>query len=215
MKFHIPVPIPKTTDSIDAFEKGCGNLVKVDTKIKRVAGLEVRGRIAAFADCSAETGRLQKAYTTQDLKEDPKFRDYVWRITNSLQTWLGSLPTDPDLIFVKGLGIDHPNRFGLACRIGLAFGIPTLAIHDPTPTALKVSQGGLSHLRGSHTIVSSDNRGPTQAIVRTQTGEVPIALSLGGGMDFEAGIREVLRSTQSGRLPYALQEAEKALKGPF
>ncbi|HIJ11453.1 TPA: endonuclease V [Candidatus Woesearchaeota archaeon] len=40
------------------------------------------------------------------------------------------LEEEPDILLVKGLGINHPRRFGVASHIGLSLNVPTIAVND-------------------------------------------------------------------------------------
>lgn len=45
---------------------------------------------------------------------------------------LDALPQRPDVLLVNGTGRDHPRRFGLACHLGWALGIPSIGVtHRP------------------------------------------------------------------------------------
>src|SRR5437764_448056 len=49
-----------------------------------------------------------------------------WRELPAAVAALEQLPRAPDVLIADGQGRAHPRRFGLACHLGLAAGLPTL-----------------------------------------------------------------------------------------
>ena len=118
---------------------------------------------------------------------------------------LGSLGDRPDLILCDGHGRIHPRRFGLACHLGVATGIPTIGV-------------GKSHYLGQY-----EPPGPQQgdwnpitdrgevigAIVRTRPNVRPVYVSVGHRVDLETAVGLTLRCVTRYRLPEATRLAHQ------
>ncbi|MBP8950680.1 MAG: deoxyribonuclease V [Candidatus Promineofilum sp.] len=110
---------------------------------------------------------------------------------------LGSLDDQPDLLLCDGHGRIHPRRFGLACHMGVATGIPTIGV-------------GKSHYLGQYE-PPGPNRGDWNpvidrgevvgATVRTRLNVRPIYVSVGHGVDLASAVAYTLRCVTRYRLP--------------
>jgi len=115
----------------------------------------------------------------------------------------------PDLLMFDGHGMAHPRGFGLACHMGLCLGLPSIGVAK-------------SRLYGRHGIVGPtpgnttglwEEKTPTQMIgllLRTQTGQEPIFVSVGHLIDLDHAVEFVLRCVRSHRLPEPCRLAHEA-----
>jgi deoxyribonuclease V len=119
-----------------------------------------------------------------------------------------AVKSKPDLIVVDGHGLAHPRRFGIACHVGVALGIPSIGCgkslfvgeHAP-PKPAKGSWTALRH------------KGETiGAALRTRAGVRPIYVSTGHRVSLPTAIRWILRLTPRYRLPEPIRAAD-ALAG--
>ena len=120
-----------------------------------------------------------------------------WRELPPLLTALKRLTVRPDLLLADGQGIAHPRRFGLACHLGLATGLPTLGCAK-------------SILRGEHAPLSA-NKGATTPlvyreqivgnVVRSKDGVKPLYVSVGHLVTLDEATEVVLRCCLKHRLP--------------
>ena len=110
---------------------------------------------------------------------------------------LASLEARPDLILCDGHGRIHPRRFGLACHLGVATGIPTIGV-------------GKSHYLGQYEPPGphrgdwnpiTDRGERIGAIVRTRPNVRPIYVSVGHRVDLAAAVAITLRCVTRYRLP--------------
>lgn len=113
------------------------------------------------------------------------------------------LVSKPDLLIVDGQGLAHPRRFGIACHLGVALGLPSIgcgkkrlvgAYEEPGPQA-----GDSSPLMADTERIGS--------VLRTKANVKPIFVSPGHRVGFESAEKLVMRCTRSYRLPEPIRLA--------
>ncbi len=120
-----------------------------------------------------------------------------WRELPPLLTALKKLTVRPDLLMADGQGLAHPRRFGLACHLGLASGLPTIGCAK-------------SILRGNHDPVGEE-KGATAPLVyrgqvvgmalRSKDRVKPLIVSVGHQITLDEAVEYVLRCSLKHRLP--------------
>jgi deoxyribonuclease V len=120
-----------------------------------------------------------------------------WRELPPLLTALRKLTVRPDVLMADGQGLAHPRRFGLACHLGLATGLPTLGCAK-------------SILRGNHDPVGEE-KGATAPLVyrgqvvgmavRSKDRVKPLYVSVGHLITLDESVEYVLRCCLKHRLP--------------
>lgn len=117
---------------------------------------------------------------------------------------LSKLSTAPDVIFIDGHGIAHPRGFGLACQIGMVFGVPTVGVAKrrlcgeyDAPGQLPGDWSPLHH-KGAR----------VGAVMRTQAGVKPVFVSPGWGCDVETAARWAADARSRHRLLAPIRAAD-------
>lgn len=120
-----------------------------------------------------------------------------WRELPPLLTALRKLSVRPDLLMADGQGLAHPRRFGLACHLGLATGLPTLGCAK-------------SILRGNHEPVGEEKGSSAPLVYRGQVVGMalrskdrvkPLYISVGHLITLDEAVEYVLRCCLKHRLP--------------
>lgn len=117
---------------------------------------------------------------------------------------LAQLPELPDLIICDGQGLAHPRRFGLACHLGIATGLPTIGC---AKTRLVGHYHSLGQPRGSTAALLLDEEVLGQA-VRMQAGINPVFVSVGHRVSLATACHWVLRCAPTYRLPETTRAAD-------
>lgn len=111
----------------------------------------------------------------------------------------------PDLLIVDGQGLAHPQRFGLACHLGVILDLPALGCAK-------------SRLIGSYTEPGSErgarsglhDHGETIGVVlRTRRGVKPVFVSPGHLLSMDDAVEMVLQCTAGYRLPEPQRAADR------
>ncbi len=111
----------------------------------------------------------------------------------------------PDLVVCDGYGVAHPRRFGLACHLGVATGLPTIGVakspftfrhDDPGP-----ARGAFSPLR--------DGAEEVGRALRTRAEVKPVFVSAGHRVDLDTACAHVLRLTPRYRQPEPVRRADR------
>ncbi len=111
----------------------------------------------------------------------------------------------PDLVLCDGQGYAHPRRFGVACHLGVAAGLPAIGVgktrllgtHGPVPE----QRGGWAPLCDGGEVIG--------AVLRTRAGVKPIYVSPGHKISLESAIRFVMACTTRYKLPEATRLAHR------
>ena len=118
---------------------------------------------------------------------------------------LAQLAAPPDLLICDGQGLAHPRRFGLACHLGVATGLPSIG-------------AAKSRLLGTHAQVPAGrggwvplvDRGETVgAVLRTRANVAPLYVSIGHRISLGAATRIVLACAPRYRLPETTRAAHR------
>ncbi len=117
---------------------------------------------------------------------------------------LKKLTITPHLILCDGQGIAHPQRFGLACHLGVLADVPTIGVakswfigdHEELPP----EKGSWKPL--------IDQGETIGAVVRSRTNVKPIYVSCGHRISLKTAIYYVLRCTPKYRLPETTRLAD-------
>jgi len=109
-----------------------------------------------------------------------------------------------DIIFCDGHGLAHPDRFGLACRVGVESGIPTIGI---AKNRLIGSYIEPDSIKGSYSFLY-DNNEIIGSVVRTSDNIKPVFVSVGNKISLDLSINIVLNSCIGFRIPEPLRQAD-------
>ncbi|MBD2767598.1 deoxyribonuclease V [Hymenobacter sp. BT664] len=183
-------------------------------EIKTVAGVDVayeKGSdtlIAAVAVLDAHTLALREVVSFRGEATFPYIPGlFSFRELPAVLQALEKLPQAPDLVVCDGQGLAHPRRFGLACHLGVATGIPTIGC---AKTRLLGEYQPLAPSRGSYAELV-DNGEVVGRALRTQTDKNPVFVSVGHNISLETATEWVLRLTPLYRLPETTRAADHAV----
>jgi len=144
--------------------------------------------------------------------------DFLLELLDSLRS--SSPHLLPDVILVDGNGILHPNRFGLACHLGVLSGIPTVGVgkslhhvdglSNATVKGL-CQEGGPLQRCGDHAELIGQSGRCWGALLRT-TNPVegsfkPIVISVGHALGLPSAVNLVNRCTLH-RIPEPVRQAD-------
>ncbi|MCZ7582572.1 MAG: endonuclease V [Deltaproteobacteria bacterium] len=115
------------------------------------------------------------------------------------------LKTPVDLILCDGQGLAHPRRFGIACHLGVLFGIPSVGCAKSLLCGDCREPG---EKRGSSTRLIHNGDVVGRA-VRTRDGVKPVFVSPGHLADFDDSVRLILRLASRYRLPDPIRRAHR------
>lgn len=126
----------------------------------------------------------------------------------------------PDVVLVDGNGILHPNRFGLACHLGVLSGLPTVGVGktlhhvDGLTKAHVKALSETMHARGEHALLVGSSGATWGALLRTsepadtESGAFkPVVVSVGHGVCLESALYLVRRCTKH-RVPEPVRQAD-------
>ncbi|NUT37169.1 MAG: endonuclease V [Hamadaea sp.] len=124
-----------------------------------------------------------------------------------LAAW-DSLTVRPDVVVCDGYGIAHPRRFGLACHVGLATGVPAFGVGK---TAFVGTHGEVGTERGASADLIDGGEVVGRAL-RTQPGVKPVYVSPGHLIDLDGACELTLRLTPRYRQPETTRRADRACR---
>lgn len=114
----------------------------------------------------------------------------------------------PALCIVDGHGLAHPRRFGAACWLGVATGVPTLGCAKDT---LLRYEGELSEEKGSTLPVFCEEERVGSVLRRIQ-GVRPVYVSVGHELSLEGAEHIVFSLPSSFRVPDPIRRADQAAR---
>jgi deoxyribonuclease V len=118
---------------------------------------------------------------------------------------LSMLPQRPDLAFVDGHGIAHPQRFGIAAHFGVAADVPTIGI---APKPLLGTAAVLHQIRGAYTPLREHGE-QIGWLLRSQPDASPIVVSPGHRVAMASAADLCVRFTRNERLPEPVHRAQR------
>ncbi|HEU4339191.1 MAG TPA: deoxyribonuclease V [Planctomycetota bacterium] len=176
--------------------------------VRRIAGIDVsvrdnRSRAAIVVlDPDLEILESHTAETPATFPYVPGL--LAFRELPAIAKAFRMLKRPPDLVVVDGHGYAHPRRFGIACHVGVAFGIPSIGCGKSLFVGEHAPPG---NARSSWTDLV--HRGETiGAAVRTRDGVRPLYVSIGHRVSLETAIRWILRLAPRYRLPEPIRAAD-------
>lgn len=142
-------------------------------------------------------GRTEEPF----LPGAPTFQDAAL-----LDPALGALTRLPDVLMVEGAGVADPTGFGLACHLGVRWGIPSFGV-------TKKAHGGVwdeppPGVEGSHVFIK-DGGLPVGLVVRTRAYRPPLFLSPGHRIDLMFALDILLSCLHGQREPAPLVAAHR------
>lgn len=123
----------------------------------------------------------------------------------------------PQVILVDGNGLLHPNRFGLACHLGVLSGIPTVGVGKTlhhvdglTKDTARLLAAGL-HAAGEHAELVGQSGAVWGALLRTTSPAEgnfkPVVISVGHGLSLASATALVWRTCKH-RIPEPVRQAD-------
>jgi deoxyribonuclease V len=113
----------------------------------------------------------------------------------------------PQLVVVDGHGTAHPRRFGIACHLGLALGVPAFGC---AKSLLVGDHAPLAHARGSRRPIV--DRGERVGVaLRTRAGVKPVFVSPGHLISMAEAVRWTLALAPRYRLTEPVRHAHAAV----
>jgi deoxyribonuclease V len=116
---------------------------------------------------------------------------------------LAKADQNPDLLLCDGQGYAHPRRFGLACHLGVATGLPTIGA---AKSRLSGEHAELGMEKGSQALLL-DGDEVIGVALRTRAGVRPMYVSIGHRICLETAVAYVLACTRRYRLPETTRRA--------
>ncbi|GGK11771.1 endonuclease V [Luteimonas terricola] len=128
-----------------------------------------------------------------------------FRALPALRAALAALPRPPDLAFVDGHGIAHPQGLGIAAHFGVASGLPCIGV----ARAILTGSGPEPHeTRGAYTALRNRERRQLGWLLRSRPGCLPLVVSPGHRVALASAADLVMRFTRDHRLPEPTRLAE-------
>lgn len=121
-----------------------------------------------------------------------------------LEAW-EKLESKPEALIADGHGYAHPRRFGFACHLGMALGIPTAGC---AKSILVGAPEPLGNERGDRAPLM-DHGEEIGAALRTRSGVSPVYVSVGDHITLDSAVDLVLRCTRATRLPETTRHAHR------
>jgi deoxyribonuclease V len=179
--------------------------------VKYVAGVDVGYEEndisrAAIAVLSFPDLQLQEKAIARRPTEFPYIPGFLsFREVPVVLDALESLKITPNLLLCDGQGYAHPQRFGIACHLGVLTDLPAIGV---AKTRLIGECEPLADARGSWKPLL-DGGETVGAIVRTRSGVKPVYVSIGHRIGLTTAIDYVLRCTTKYRLPETTRYADR------
>lgn len=190
----------ETTDRLNPIETVAGVDVAYDKNSDQL--------VAAAVVLNAESLTVVDCAIVQDVERFPYIPGlFSFRELPPLAKALEQLKTTPDLIVCDGQGIAHPRRFGLACHLGVLFGVPTIGC---SKTRLVGDAAEPGNIRGEMSILV-DRGEVVGQLLRTQTGVKPVYVSVGHRISLATACEWILRLTPHYRLPETTRLADQTV----
>ena len=184
-----------------------------------VAGLDVAyARAQAGRSCGAQAHRCWAAAVLWDLAAGVPGEQVVTessapfpyvpgllalRELPALLEALRALSTSPHVLLCDGHGRAHPGRFGLACHLGLATGLPTIGCAKSLLAGEYQQPGEASGSRSP--LVDRGERIGT--VLRTRSSTRPVFVSVGHMVGLDEAEELVLACVGASRIPEPLRLA--------
>lgn len=115
------------------------------------------------------------------------------------------LKTRPDVVICDGAGKAHPRKFGLACALGEAIGIPTIGCAKSRLVG-EIEEPGLKQGSFKQIVMDGDVVG---VVLRTRTGVKPVYVSPGFKISVDEAWQLVLSCCKEGRIPEPVRLAHR------
>ncbi len=106
----------------------------------------------------------------------------------------------PDVLLVDAQGLAHPYRFGFACHLGLALGIPTIGVAKSRLTGQAFEVGAETVLMDKGEIVG--------AVVTTKEEVKPVYVSIGHMVSLKTAVK-IVRQTSKERISEPVRNAHE------
>lgn len=212
--------VPETTEDAKRIQTEAARLVRLGEQFRHVAGASLvysKDESEAFVVVSvlsttnwrvvheqkARLAVVQPRVEDMDgFREGPLFLEVLER-----------LAIEPDVILVRGHGIAHPRRFGVACHVGVSLDLPTIGVAFYWPPGCGLDQAqfpGSGLKRGNTSAIRHDPSGDrVGAQVCTQDNEAPLHVSPGHRMAVDEAISIVLRCSPWRQYPEPLRAANE------
>lgn len=116
-------------------------------------------------------------------------------------------PAGPDVALVRGHGLAHPRRLGVAAHFGVAADLPTVGVAD---APLLGTAAALHPIRGAHTPLR-DGREQVGWLLRSRPGAAPLVVSPGHRVSMTAAAQLAMRFVADDRLPEPIRLADALL----
>jgi len=130
-----------------------------------------------------------------------------FEVVPALLEALGRLPAVPDVALVRGHGLAHPRRLGVAAHFGVVADLPTVGVAD---APLLGTAAALHPIRGAHTPLR-DGREQVGWLLRSRPGAAPLVVSPGHRVSMTAAAQLAMRFVADDRLPEPIRLADALL----
>jgi deoxyribonuclease V len=130
---------------------------------------------------------------------------FAFREAPALLAALDRLAVRPEVLVCDGHGLAHPRRFGLACHLGVATGLPAVGV-GKTPLVGRWQPPGPARGDWSPLLDGDEVVG---RVLRTRDGVKPVFVSVGHRMSLDDACARVLDLTPSYRLPETTRTADR------
>lgn len=122
---------------------------------------------------------------------------------------LRGLPQRPDLLICDGQGLAHPQRFGMACHLGVLLDLPTIGAAKSRLIGWHEEPG---NERGSQDLLR-DGEEVIGSVLRTRANIRPLYVSIGHRISLETAVALTLRCSPRYRIPEPIRQAHKLASG--
>lgn len=134
-----------------------------------------------------------------------------FRALPALLAALAALPRPPDLAFVDGHGVAHPQGLGVAAHFGVASGLPCIGVGR----SILIGSGPEPHqTRGAYTALRDARRRQLGWLLRSRPDNPPLVVSPGHRVALASTADLVMRFTRAHRLPEPIRLAESTASRP-